>query len=143
MEQWNTSASLNSPYLRYSDGSPSTIKVALNIQTNISDNGAQYTTNLAPNEVIRYTSYATKTRTLTISGLANNKTYLLEIYASRSGTSNNVTRFTVEGKYMDIRTGNNYNSKAISTVIPVNGTILIELRNLYSYNYINGFVLKE
>jgi hypothetical protein len=140
---WNTYSSLSSPTLKYSDGTASSIKTTLSAQKAISDNGLKYSTNLAPNEVIRYASYATAPRTLTISGLVNNKTYVLELYASRSGQTNNITRFTIGSKYVDIKSGNNYTNKASFTVTPINGIITIELRNIYSYNYINGFLLKE
>jgi dienelactone hydrolase len=140
---WNTYSSLASPTFKYSDGTASSVKATLSQQNAVSDNGTSYTITMAPKEVGRYASYSNTTRTLTISGLDNTKTYTLELYASRSGISNNTTRFTVAATSTDIKTDNNLDKKAVFTVTPVNGTIVVNLTKLNSYNYLNGFMLTE
>jgi poly(3-hydroxybutyrate) depolymerase len=140
---WNTYSSLTISSLKYSDGTSSAVKASINVQNSVSDNGSTYSTTMAPKEVGRYASYSTSNRTLTISGLDNSKTYTLELYASRSGVSNNTTRFTVGSSSVDIKTDNNLDQKAVFTVTPVNGTITVNLAKLNTYNYLNGFVLKS
>jgi poly(3-hydroxybutyrate) depolymerase len=140
---WNTSSSRTISSLKYSDGTASTITASVSTQNAVSDNGSTYTTTMAPKEVGRYASYSNTNRTLSISGLDNTKTYTLELYASRSGVSNNTTRFTVGATSVDIKTDNNLDKKAVFTVTPVNGTITVNLTKLNTYNYLNGFVLKS
>ena len=139
---WNTNASLSLNNLRYSDGTVSSVRVALSQQTGISDNGTGYNTTMAPPEVNRYASYSTVNRTLTISGLDDTKTYNLEIYASRKGVSNNTTRFVTGSTSFNILTDNNLTNKAsFYSLVPSSGTIIISLERLNTYSYINGFVL--
>jgi pimeloyl-ACP methyl ester carboxylesterase len=140
---WNTSSSLASTTFKYSDGTASSVKATLSQQNAVSDNGTSYTITMAPKEVGRYASYSNTTRTLSISGLDNTKTYTLELYASRAGTSNNTTRFTVGATSVDIKTDNNLDKKAVFTVTPVNGTITVNLTKLNTYNYLDGFALTE
>lgn len=140
---WNTYSSLTSSTLKYSDGTASSVKASLSQQNSVSDNGSTYTITMAPKEVGRYASYSNTNRTLTISGLDNSKTYTLELYASRSGVSNNTTRFTVGSTSIDIKTDNNLDKKAVFTITPVNGTITVNLTKLNTYNYLNGFMLTE
>ncbi|MBO9684668.1 MAG: hypothetical protein J7502_18710, partial [Flavisolibacter sp.] len=66
---WNVYSSLSFGNLKYSDGSSSNISVSLSQQNSISDNGTSLNATMAPNEVVRYASYSTSNRTLTISGL--------------------------------------------------------------------------
>src|SRR4029078_72542 len=83
-------------------------------------------------------------RTLTISGLDNSKTYSLEIYASRVGSSNNTTRFAIGASSVDVKTDDNINTKAaFAAVTPTGGQITVNITKLNSYNYINGFMLTE
>jgi len=139
---WNTSASLSSANLLYSDGTVSTVRAVISQQTGISDNGIPYNTTMAPPEVNRYASYSTANRTLTISGLDNTKTYNLEIYATRKGVSNNTTRFIIGATVINILTDNNLANKAsFNSLTPSSGSIQISLEKLNSYNYINGFIL--
>jgi uncharacterized repeat protein (TIGR03803 family) len=141
---WNSTASLSSGSLKYSDGTVSSINATLSGQTAISDNGVPYNASMAPSEVIRYTSYSTSNRTFTISGLDNSKTYNLELYASRKGVSNNTTRFTIGSATVDILTDNNLGTKAsFVSLTPVGGTITVTISRLNTYNYLNGFVLTE
>ena len=141
---WNVSSSLSSGNLKYDDGSVSSINVNLSQQKSVSDNGTSFTATMAPNEVIRYASYSTTNRTLTISGLDNSKTYNLEIYASRTGASNNTTRFTIGASSIDVKTDDNMSTKAsFASLVPSNGQITVSISKLNTYNYINGFMITE
>ena len=141
---WNTSSTLSPAAFKYSDGSSSSIKATLSKQTAVSDNGASYSVTMCPSEVARYTSYATTSRTLTISGLDNGTQYDLELYASRSGATNNRTRFTIGSKQIDILTDYNRTNKAsFTSLTPTNGQIVVTLASLSTYNYINGFTLTQ
>jgi Right handed beta helix region len=140
---WNTSATSASGNLKYSDGTASTVNASVS-QNAVTDNGASYAATLAPQEVIRYASYSTSSRTLTISGLDNSKKYDLELYASRSGVSNNTTRFTIGTQAIDIKTDNNLTKKAAFTgLVPSSGKILVTIDKLNTYDYLNGFILTE
>ncbi|HEX2608522.1 MAG TPA: hypothetical protein VHK91_14135, partial [Flavisolibacter sp.] len=139
---WNTSSSLTSSAFKYSDGTASGITMNINQQSGVSDNSTSISSTMAPKEVVRYASYSTSNRVLTISGLDNTKTYDLELYASRAGTSNNTTRFTVGATNVDVKTDNNTATKAaFSAVVPVNGKITVNISKLNSYNYLNGLTL--
>jgi len=139
---WNTNFTSSGP-LKYSDGTTSAVSAIIS-QNGVSDNGSSYVTTMAPSEVLRYTSYSTSSRTLTVSGLDNSKTYDLELYASRSGTSNNTTRFTVASTSIDIKTDNNLSNKAsFASLIPSAGKITVSIDKLNTYNYVNGFILSE
>ncbi|HEX2606960.1 MAG TPA: T9SS type A sorting domain-containing protein [Flavisolibacter sp.] len=141
---WNTSGSLNSASFKYTDGTASTISASLNQQSGVSDNGTTITTTMAPKEVVRYASYSTSNRTLTISGLDNSKTYNLEFYASRTGATNNTTRFTIGSVNADVKTDNNTATTAsFSALIPVSGKITVSISKLNTYNYLNGLTLTE
>jgi len=141
---WNTFSSLSSGSLKYSDGTASSISASLSQQSSVSDNGPSYSTSLAPQDVIRYASYSTSNRTLTISGLDNSKTYNLELYASRSGATNNTTRFVIGSTTVDVKTDNNTSTKAsFNSLVPSNGQITISISKLNTYNYINALMLTE
>ena len=140
---WNTTSTLSSGNLKYNDGTASTVNAAIS-QNGVSDNGASYASTMAPAEVIRYASYSTSSRTLTITGLDDTKTYDLELYASRSGATNNTTRFTIGSTALDVKTDNNQSNKAAFTALVSNGgKITIAIDRLNTYNYLNGFVLTE
>lgn len=141
---WNSVSSLSSSALKYSDGTNSAVKATLSRQTAVSDNGAGYTASMCPSEVIRYASYATTSRTLTLSGLDNSKQYDLELYASRNGVTGNRTRFTIDSKQIDIVSDNNKTNKAsFVSLTPTSGKIVVTLANLSTYNYLNGFTLTQ
>jgi hypothetical protein len=138
---WNTSSSLSSSALKFSDGTSSTVTARLSGQNSVADNSSSYPITMAPREVGRHASVSSTNRTLTLSGLQN-RPYTLEIYASRSGSTTNTTRFSVGSTTVDISTSNNYSRKAIFSFTPVNGTVTVNIARLNSYNYINGFVLQ-
>lgn len=145
---WNTFSSLSAS-LKYADGTPSPISATLSHQRSIADCGPNYPTTMVSPKVGRYASYDIAVRTLILSGLDDGKIYDLEIYATRKGTSNNMTRFTLPGSYTghnmaDILTDNNLSEKALFTSIqPSSGQIIVSIYNFSSFNYINGFMLTE
>jgi hypothetical protein len=141
---WNTYSSFSSGSLKYNDGTPSSVTASISQQSSVTDNGTYANSTMAPVEVLRFTSYSTSNRTLTISGLDNSKTYDLEIYGSRKGNSNNTSRFTVGATNIDVKTDDNVDTKAsFISVTPVSGQITVSIAKLNTYNYINGFMLIE
>ncbi len=144
--QWNNwnAKTLTSPAFNYSDGSPSGVTAALSSGTTISDNGASYGGGMAPAEVLRYCSYASAQRTLTINGLSPAKSYSLELYASRANTGNS-TVFTLNGTAITIVTdGNKTNIASFVNVTPAaDGKLVLTIQNTATYNYLNGFVITE
>lgn len=140
---WNTSSSLTSNLFRYNDGTSSTVRGTLSNQQGVSDNGTPYPVTMAPVEVGRYASNASVNRIFTLSGLDNAKTYTLEIFCSRKGSTTNTSRFTYNGTTIDINATNNYSNIASFRVTPVNGNATVNIARINTYNYINGFILKE
>jgi N-acetylneuraminic acid mutarotase len=140
---WNVNASLNSGVLKYPNATVSTISAAITKNT-MADNGAAYGGTMCPPEVLRYTSYATVERTLTLSGLSTTKTYALELYASRANKGNS-TVFTLNGTAITILTDSNKTAKAVFTNLKATagGQLVLSIRNLNGYNYLNGFILSE
>jgi hypothetical protein len=142
---WNVSSSLSSGALRYADGTTSTIKAALSKSEGINDNGASYGSGMALADVLRHSSNATSSRTLTISGLSATKTYALEIYGSRNNYSGNTSRYTTGSITKNIATYKNLSNKAqFPNLVPnTSGQIVVTIANVQEYNYINGFTLTE
>lgn len=140
---WNVSSA--SPLFKYSDGTASTVKATLVIPGNMADNGSAYPGGMAPAEVLRHSSYATVQRTLTISGLAANKTYDIELYASRGNNPGQTTVFTLNGINQNVVAYNNTSQKAIFTerTADANGNLVILINRLNTYNYLNGFMITE
>jgi hypothetical protein len=140
---WNVNASLNSGVLTYSDATASTIH-AIITKSAIADNGADYGGTMAPAGVLRYTSGATEERTLTLSGLSTYKTYSLELYASRDNEGN-ATLFTLNNTTVTIETDSNTTAKAKFTNLKASadGQLVLDIKSLDNYNYLNGFVLSE
>ncbi|MBK7289824.1 MAG: PKD domain-containing protein [Chitinophagaceae bacterium] len=140
---WNVLNNLTLGSTTYSDGTNSSMTAVLNLSSAVSDNGSTYPVTMCPIEVGRTTSYSTVVRTITLSGLNNNREYSLEVYASRAKTGNS-TRFTVGSSSVSINTDYNYSNKALFTSItPVNGKVVLKIERLANYNYINGFILTE
>jgi len=141
---WNVS-SLSSGALKYSDASSSAITAALSKSSGVNDNGSTYGSGMAPAGVLRYASNATVARTLTISGLSVDKTYSLELYASRNNYSGNYTVFTINGVTERTSTYRNFTGKAVfSSLVPSSsGTIVVNISNDQDYNYLNGFTIVE
>jgi hypothetical protein len=140
---WNVSGSLSSGALKYSDGSSSTAAASITKHT-LADNGATYGGTMCPPEVLRYASYSTTSRTMTISGLAPSKTYSLQLFASRANTGNS-TSFTIGATTVTILTDNNKTSVAsFSSLVPsASGQIVLSIASVNTYNYLNGFILTE
>jgi hypothetical protein len=140
---WNVNASLTSAAFKYADATVSAIKATLSKNT-ISDNGATYGSGMAPVEVLRYASNANVARTLTISGLSPAKLYDIELFASRANTGNS-TRFTIDGTAITVLTDNNLTKNVMFTnLAPTpSGQITVNIQNVNTYNYLNGFILTE
>jgi hypothetical protein len=134
----------NSAVFKYTDGTTSTVKAVLSQSTGIGDNLATYTGGMAPAEVLRYTSYSTMARTLTISGLAPSKVYGFEFYASRGANGNNKTVFSSGTKRDTANTDHNHTDKAILSLSSDNtGKIVIAINRTNIYTYLNGFMISE
>ncbi len=145
---WNTgSATSNivSGAFKYSDGTNSGISGVISQQVAISDNASNYTGGMAPAEVLRYTSYASGNRSLTINGLTPAKTYSLELYASRVINAGETTIYSVGSTTITIQSYNNHDNKAVFTSIAADaqGRIVVNISNGVSFNYLNGFILTE
>lgn len=140
---WSLKSSLKSGAFRYSNATTSTVTAAIS-KNAIADNGSTYGGTMAPPQVLRYSSYASVARTLTLSGLSASKTYNLELYASRASTGN-ATVFTINDSAITILTDNNKTVKAIFTNLKANaaGQLVISIKNANKYNYLNGFMLTE
>jgi hypothetical protein len=142
---WNVIASLTSAAFKYSDATSSAISAALTNNTSVLDNGTAYGSGMAPAEVLRYVSTSTVARTLTISGLAANKTYALELYGSRNANSGYTTVFTIGTTSVSVGTFQNLANKASFTNLVANasGQIIVNIKSANPYNYLNGFILTE
>ena len=149
--QWNnwnvgagTVTNVSSSAFKYTDGTLSVIKATLSQSTGMGDNGTM-TAGMAPAEVLRYASYSTVGRTLTISGLSASKRYDIELYAGRNNNAGNQTVFTIGGSKDTINTYNNNSEKALfSNLIPnAQGQIVVHITRLQTWTYLNGFVLAE
>ena len=142
---WNVASSLSSGTLKYSDAYTSSVSASLSSSSGINDNGTTYGSGMAPPEVLRYASNATTSRTLTISGLSTSKIYSLDLYGSRNNYSGNQTVFTIAGVSQTISTYKNLTAKAAFTNLTPNtsGQIIVTIKNNQSYNYINGFTIRE
>ena len=142
---WNVGSSLSSGTLKYSDATSSTIAASLSKSEGVNDNGSTYGSGMAPAEVLRYASNATSSRTLTLSGLSQSKTYSLELYGSRNNYSGNYTVFTINGAAQSISTYRNLTGTAVFNNLTPNtsGQIVVTISNSQTYNYINGFALTE
>jgi hypothetical protein len=141
---WNVSSSLTSSALTWSNGTSSTVTAVLTASQGIGDNGSAYGGTMCPPEVLRYTSFATSNRTLTINNLDATATYDLEFYASRV-TTGNATVFTIGSLSDTVVTDNNKTVTANFSAIAPDGNnkIIISLSRLTgsTYQYLNGFRL--
>ena len=149
---WNnwsvgTTAGTNktSAAFKYSDGTASTVSAVLSATDAVSDNSSTYGSGMAPAEVLRYTSAAAASRTLTLNGLSASKTYNLQFFASRASSTAYSTIFTINGGSVTVNTYNNYTSRAIFNNVKPNtsGQIVITLANSNATNYLNGFTITE
>lgn len=142
---WNTFKSLNAGTLYYSDSTASSISAVLSKRDGVVDNGSDYSGGMAPLEVLRYGSYATTSRTLTLSGLSTKRKYSIELYASRKASTNDTTTFTINGVLKKIGTSRNFTNKAVFSNLSPNaqGQLVITIANIKMYNYLNGFTLGE
>lgn len=146
---WNvgtgSGTNITSAALKYSDGSSSTINAVLSQSQAVGDNGSTYKGSMCPNEVIRYASYSSIKRTLTIKGLSTSKSYSIELYGSRSSNNYNNTIYSTGTLSSTISTYYNQTHKAgFQGVKPdASGQIVITIDRNSTYDYLNGFMITE
>jgi dienelactone hydrolase len=149
--QWNnwnigsgSVSNVTSAAFKYADGTTSAIRASISQSTGVGDNSATYPAGMAPSEVLRYTSYSTTQRTLTISGLSTGTQYSVELYSARSNTGNKT--IFVSGSQRDtVLSSNNTTDKVVfSGLVPnSSGQIVVTIQRLNTYSYLNGFKLTE
>jgi hypothetical protein len=143
---WNVSGSttnLTSPAFKYTDGTTSTIKAILSQSTGVGDNSSTYPGGMVAAEVLRYASYSTMSRNLTITGLAASQQYSIELYGSRKGVTNNKTVYSIGSTKDTVLTDNNASDKSVFTATADNtGKIVVAINRTNVYTYLNGFTIK-
>ncbi len=141
---WN-SASVSSA-LKYEDGATSTVKVAIAGQAGVADNGTSYATSATtpPSGVLRYNSYSTSTRVITVTGLKPGSLYGFEFYGSRKSTGNKSV-FTIGNIKDTVNTDNNASDYAQFDNITADGSgkVEIEISRIGTYNYLAGLTIIE
>ncbi len=139
---WNTTASTTITNLKYITGVTSTIGATISTQLSVSENTSPYTGVIMPTEVLRYASYTTAPRTLTITGLNPGKQYTFVLVASRKNTDN-TTNFTIGGVTRGVYINNNLTNAATFTDITPSGAgevvVSIDRVTTNGGNYLNGF----
>jgi dienelactone hydrolase len=143
---WNLTTAhvtnINSGAFKFADGTTSTISATLSESRGINDNTFYYGGGIAPVQVLRYDTWATAPRTLTLNGLSGAQTYTVELYASSRRTGNS-TIFKINDVSDTIKTDSNYLVKAAFNGLSPNnqGQIVVNISNLNSFNYLNGFLI--
>ncbi len=143
---WNTSSNMTSGTFLNTDQSSSGISAVLSGQAGISDNGATYGSAAVavPQQVLRYNSYNTSNRTLTLRGLTPGVAYSLKFFGSRANTGNK-TVVAIGSSRDTINTDNNVSDIAsFSNIIPdATGRIVVDLWRIGTYNYLAGFTISQ
>jgi acetyl esterase/lipase len=145
---WNIGAgavtNITSTAFKYSTGATSTVKASISQSTGVGDNSVNYPGGMAPKEVLRYTSFSTTRRTLTISGLTVSKKYDIELYSARSNSGNS-TMFDIGTMSQTVLSSNNSTLKVTFTGLTPNasGQIVVTLNRVNTYSYLNGFTIVE
>lgn len=143
---WNIAASTGSALFTYDDASPSAVSASITDAGIITDNGANYAAGATafPPQVVRYNTANTSYRTLSISGLEQDKTYDLRFFASRANTGNS-TRISIGSLSDTIATSGNINDFASFTnLVPgANGRIEVIIDRIGTWNYLAGFSIVE
>lgn len=139
---WNTTSSASISNLKYISGATSPFSVSISSQISVTDNLAGYGGTIMPDTVLRYATYSTSPRTLTISGLNPGKQYTFVLVASRRNTDN-TTNFVINSVTQGVYVNNNTTSAATFVNITPNSsgvvTINMDRVNTSSGNYLNGF----
>jgi uncharacterized delta-60 repeat protein len=146
--EWNNWHNLHDLHFNnfyYSDSTISSIDAVMSNRNGVNDNGAAYGSGMAPAGVLRHSSYAIGSRTITLSGLTLTKRYSIELYGSRNAYSTDSTVFTINGVSKKIGTYRNFTDKAVFSNLTPNaqGQIVVTISSTKTYNYINGFILTE
>ncbi|RYY53984.1 MAG: T9SS type A sorting domain-containing protein, partial [Chitinophagaceae bacterium] len=145
---WNVGSAaannVNSANFKYSDGSVSTVKASLSQSIGVADNMTSFNNGMAPSEVLKFTSYATSNRSMTLTGLTAGRIYTLEVYSSRKNSGNS-TIFAIGSTRITVNSSNNSSSKAVfqNLTADVNGRLVMNMEAVSLYSYINGFTLIE
>ncbi|MEO5942187.1 MAG: PKD domain-containing protein [Ferruginibacter sp.] len=143
---WNFSTSATSNKFLYTDVTASNIAAIITDRGSMADNGANYasTATACPPAVLRYNSYGTSNRTLTLTGLNTAKKYNLDFFGSRASTGNS-TVVQVGSKSDTIATSNNINDFAHFNNISSDNTgkIVITLSRIGTWQYLAGFIITE
>jgi pimeloyl-ACP methyl ester carboxylesterase len=143
---WNSTGSLNSNTFLYEDQTSSSVSASITDQAGVADNGANYASGAtaAPSQVLRYNSYNTSNRTLSLKGLNPSSRYSMQFFGSRANTGNK-TIVQVGNATDTINTDNNANDYANLTglVADNSGRISVELSRIGTYNYLAGFIITE
>lgn len=140
---WNIENSIYSSNFNYSNGSASSVSADLTSHGGLADNGQDYETSatICPPEVLRYNSYNTSNRTLTIRGLDPSKQYSIEFYASRSNNGNGtVVEINNVSDTIDTDSNNDDFAKLNVTSSP-DGILSVQLSRLGTYQYLAGFII--
>ncbi len=140
---WNVSAATTSAVtstpFHYADGTSSPLTATLSGAQGVADNGTSYGGTIAPPEVLRYASYNSSIRTLTLHNIPATSISSLEIYGSRANLGNS-SIYTINGISKTLVTDFNLTGDAVFSNIPVsNGDLVINVDKKGSFNYINGF----
>jgi pimeloyl-ACP methyl ester carboxylesterase len=142
---WDVTAAaagpLTSSAFSYTDGTVSPVTATMSVAQGVGDNGANYGGTVTSPEVLRYASYNSYRRTLTLNNIPAGSLASLEIYGSRAKTGN-TSIYTINGVSRSLNTDYDLTTSAVFTNVTVtNGQVQIIIDKTGSFNYINGFRL--
>lgn len=151
---WSPGSSLTlSDAIWESNGSASTIDFTLSAHTQYHDNGTGYCNSPAngfPTAVHRYGSQGGASRTLTITGLDDSKTYEITFLNARQGQTTQTNTFTVGAQSsvsstMSVNTCTDATPPILTALSPSGGTITVTITATSggSFTYLNSFKLKR
>ncbi len=142
---WNvtsaTAGPATSPAFTFTDGTTSPVTATLSVDQGVADNGTSYGGTITDPQVLRYASYNSYRRTLTLNNIPAGSLASLEIYGSRA-TTGNTSIYTINGVSQSLVTDYNLTQSVIfSNVTVTNGQVQVTIDKVSSFNYINGFRL--
>jgi Secretion system C-terminal sorting domain len=142
---WNvtsaTAGPATSPAFTYTDGTTSPVTATMSVDQGVADNGTSYGGTIADPQVLRYASYNSYRRTLTLNNIPAGSLVSLEIYGSRANTGN-TSIYTINGVGKSLVTDYNLTQSVIfSNLTVTNGQVQVTIDKVSSFNYINGFRL--
>ncbi len=142
---WNvtsaTAGPATSPAFTFTDGTTSPVTATLSVDQGVADNGTSYGGTITDPQVLRYASYNSYRRTLTLNNIPAGSLASLEIYGSRANTGN-TSIYTINGVSQSLVTDYNLTQSVIfSNVTVTSGQVQVTIDKVSSFNYINGFRL--